>query len=310
MESNPATSIELEPPEFSEKVHGWRRIWLAIMDFLSHDPLTLAASIAFYAALSFAPIIVISIWAASQLSPGAEGKLIEQLGIMLGSQVGDSASTIMKNAQGSPFNASISGLISLGALVISASTAFAQLQAAINAVWGTKGVPSNAVWGWIRRRLLSFGMLAAIGFLLMTTLVASSAMTLVLTQESSLWMVINELLTVVFFSIGFSLLFRFVPDVRIAYRYTFVGGALTAILFELGKWALGTYLGATTSADAYGAASSLILLLIWVYYTSLIVLIGAGLTRHLAEAFDGPLPVASVEEQSSTPVIGKPSRSE
>lgn len=287
MQSPPAPRIEPEQREIP--VTGWRRIWQSILDFLSHDPLTLAASIAFYAALSFAPIIVISIWAASQLSPGAEEKLIEQLGILLGNQVGNSAATVMRNAQESPFKAGITGIIGLGALVISASTAFAQLQAAINAVWGTKGVPTSAVWAWIRRRLLSFGMLAVIGFLLTTTLVASSAMTLVLKQESSLWLVINELFTIAVFSIGFGLLFRFVPDVRIAYRYTLVGGALTAILFELGKWALGTYLGSTTTADAYGAASSLILLLIWVYYTSLIVLIGAALTRHLAEAFDGPL---------------------
>ncbi|HET9033585.1 MAG TPA: YihY/virulence factor BrkB family protein [Dokdonella sp.] len=290
MQATPANQADSGHSAKSAPLRGWRRIWHGITDFLSHDPLTLAASIAFYAALSFAPIIVISIWASSQLSAGAESKLIEQLGILFGSQVGDSAAMIMKNAQQSPFNASVSGLVSLGALAISASTAFAQLQAAINAVWGTKGVPSNAVWGWIRRRLLSFGMLAVIGFLLMITLVASSTMTLILKQQGSLWLVINELLALIVFSIGFGLLFRFVPDARIAYRYTFVGGALTAILFELGKWALGTYLGATTSADAYGAASSLILLLIWVYYTSLIVLVGAGLTRHLAEAFDGPLP--------------------
>ena len=297
----PANRVEPDRQCAAAPARGWRRVWRDTTEFLSHDPLTLAASIAFYTALSFAPIVVISIWAASQLSPGAEDKLIEQLGILLGSQVRDSAATVMKNAEASPFNASVSGMVSLGALVISASTAFAQLQAAINAVWGTAGTPSNAVWGWIRRRLLSFGMLAVIGFLLMITLVASSAMTVILTRESSLWLVINELFTVAVFAIGFGLLFRFVPDARIAYRYTFVGGALTAILFELGKWALGSYLAATSSADAYGAASSLLLLLIWVYYTSLIVLIGAGLTRHLAEAFDGPLPRGNSASESSTP---------
>ena len=288
-QSKPAMEADSADRSTLVPVHGLRKIWQGFMEFLSHDPLTLAASIAFYTALSFAPIIVISIWAASQLSPGAEERLIDQLGILLGSQVRDSAVTVMKNAQETPVRASMSGMIGLGMLIVSASTAFAQLQAAINAVWGTAGTPSNAVWAWIRRRLLSFGMLAVIGFLLMITLVASSAMTLVLKQESSWWLVINELITLTVFSIGFGLLFRFVPDARIAYRYTFVGGALTALLFEGGKWILGTYLAATTTADAYGAASSLILLLVWVYYTSLIVLIGAGLTSHLAEALDGPL---------------------
>ncbi|MGB0135159.1 YihY/virulence factor BrkB family protein [Dokdonella sp.] len=267
----------------------FKRILDAVTDFISHDPLTLAASIAFYTALSFAPLIVISLWSATQLSPGAEKGLIDQLGILLGSQVRTSAETVLENARDSPFQASTTGMLSLVALAISATTAFAQLQASINAVWGTAGKPSNAVWAWIRRRLLSFGMLAVIGFLLMITLIASSAIELVLTRQSEMWSVINELITLALFTLGFGLLFRFVPDARLPYRYTFMGGFLTALLFEVGKWALGAYLASTTTADAYGAASSLILLLIWVYYSSLIVLVGAALTRHIAEAFIGPI---------------------
>ncbi len=287
-----ATALDAQPQ--ADEIHGWRRLWASVADFMSHDPLTLAASIAFYAALSFAPIIVLSLWAASQLSPGAEDKLIEQLGLLLGGQVRENAMAVMKNANGSPFKASFSGVISLVVLAVSASTAFAQLQASINAVWGTLGVPTNAIWAWIRSRILSFGMLAVIGFLLITTLVASSAMGLVLSRESGVWIIINELITVGVFAVGFSLLFRYVPDARIDFRYTLIGGLLTAVLFELGKWALGAYLASTTSADAYGAASSLILLLIWVYYSALIVLIGAALTRHLAE------PIATVPPDDRT----------
>lgn len=267
----------------------WHRLRASIRDFISHEPLTLAASTAFYAALSFAPIIVLSLWAASQLSPGAEDKLINQLANLLGHQVGASVHAVMKNVHGSPFHASFSGAISVTALIVSASTAFAQLQASINAVWGTQGAPTSAVWGWIRRRILSFGMLAVIGFLLMTTLVASSALSLALRYESEGWGIINELITIGLFGIGFTLLFRYVPDGKIALRYTVIGGMLTAVLFELGKWALGAYFTSTTSADAYGAASSLILLLIWVYYSSLIVLIGAALTRHLGEPIDAQM---------------------
>lgn len=263
---------------------GWQRAWASVHDFLSHDPLTLAASTAFYSALSFAPIIVLSLWAASQLSPGAEQKLIAQLGVLLGGQVRESAAAVMNSVDGSPFKASFSGAISALVLAVSASTAFAQLQSSINTVWGTKGAPSNAVWAWIRRRILSFGMLAVIGFLLMTTLVMSSAVGLILSREEDGWLIINEIITIGVFAVGFSLLFRYVPDARIGFRYTLIGGLLTAVLFEIGKWALGAYLASTTSADAYGAASSLILLLIWVYYSSLIVLIGAALTHHLAES--------------------------
>ncbi len=298
MDKAPASSVT-KRFRSNPGLRGWRRLWASILDFISHDPLTLAASTAFYAALSFAPIIVLSLWAASQLSPGAEDKLIDQLAVLLGGQVGESARAVMKNVHGSPFQASFSGAVSVTVLVVSASTAFAQLQASINAVWGTKGAPSSAVWAWIRRRILSFGMLAVIGFLLMTTLVASSALSLVLRYKSEGWGIISEIITIGVFGIGFTLLFRYVPDARIAFRYTAVGGMLTAILFEVGKWALGAYFASTTSADAYGAASSLILLLIWVYYSSLIVLVGAALTRHLGEPIQLPVAVTQSKVQQT-----------
>jgi len=281
------------------KRSAYRQFFDGLVEFLSHDPLTLAASIAFYTALSFAPLIVISLWLATEISPGVEQGLIDQLGNLLGSQVRESALAILENAGERPLRTSASGMLSVVVLAVSATTAFAQLQASINVVWGTTGSPVNAVWAWIRRRIVSFGMLAVLGFLLIVTLVASSAIGLVLTRESAIWTVLNELITLGLFTLSFGLLFRFVPDARLPYRFTFVGGALTAILFELGKWGLAAYLASTTTADAYGAASSIILLLIWVYYSSLIVLIGAGLTRTLSGVFAGTMDKASGFEKIS-----------
>lgn len=257
----------------------------ALTDFVAHDPMTLAASVAFYSALSFAPIIVLSLWAAAQIAPGSEARLVDQLGVMLGSQVRETAAVVIEHADRSRFSIDLAGMIGLGALMVSASTAFAQLQTAINAIWGVEAHPTNALWSWLRRRLLSFGMIAVVGFLLMVTLVLSTAVTLILSRESTLWTFANELVTLAVFAIAFAGLFRFVPDARIGLRFALAGGALTALLFEGGKWALGRYLATTTTADAYGAANSLMLLLIWVYYSSLIVLIGAAATRYLAEAF-------------------------
>lgn len=308
--ANPATPRVSGSAPVSQAA-GRRGFYASLREFIDRDPLTLAASTAFYAALSFAPIIVLALWAAARLSAGAEQQLVEQLGVLLGGQVRESALAIMKNVDGSPFRANFSGVVSLVVLAVSASTAFAQLQASINAVWGTRAVPNNAIWAWIRRRILSFGMLAAIGFLLMTTLVASSVMGLLLSRESAAWVVINELLTLTVFAFGFSLLFRYVPDARIGFSFTLIGGLLTAVLFEIGKWALGRYLAATTSADAYGAASSLVLLLIWVYYSSLIVLVGAALTRHLADPLEdatteAPMPPVEGRRCSSATVRATP----
>lgn len=282
----------------------------ALTDFLAHDPMTLAASIAFYSALSFAPIIVLSLWAAAQLAPGSEARLIDQLGVLLGSQVRETATVVIEHADSSRlFSIDLAGLIGLGALLVSASTAFAQLQTAINAIWGVEARPTNAVWSWIRRRLLSFGMIAVIGFLLMVTLVLSTAVALILSRDSTLWTVANELVTLAVFTVAFAGLFRFVPDARIGRRFALAGGALTALLFEGGKWALGRYLASTTTADAYGAANSLMLLLVWVYYSSLIVLIGAAATRYLAEAFGrGPRSLEHAEKVEDENLIGRPVR--
>ncbi len=260
-------------------------VWEPIGHFLDRDPLTLAASIAFYSALSFAPIIVLGLWFAANLSPGSEQRLIDQIGGLLGSQVQEIALVVTRNAQGNLFDQSAAGMISLLTLLVSASTAFAQLQASINRIWDVTVQPSSAVWAWIRRRLLSLGMIAVVGFLLIVALVMSSLMSIVLTREGSGWAIANEIVTLIVFTLAFAGLFRYVPDARVPMRFALLGGALTAMLFEAGKWALGAYLASTTTADAYGAASSLILLLVWVYYSSIIVLIGAAVTRLLADRF-------------------------
>jgi membrane protein len=260
-------------------------IWKPIAAFIDKDPLTLAASIAFYSALSFAPIMVLGLWLASQLSSGSEQRLVTQIGNLLGPQVRQIAVIVTQNADQTLFQRSAAGIISLVTLGISATTAFAQLQAAINRIWDVSVEPASALWSWIRRRLLSFGIIAAIGFLLIVALVFSALLTIVLSRQGPLWTIANELVTVLVFSVAFAGLFRYVPDARAPWAYALPGGIFTSILFESGKWALGTYLGSTTTADAYGAASSMILLLVWVYYSSIIVLIGAEVTRQLADHF-------------------------
>lgn len=261
------------------------RLWDSFLGFIDRDPLTLAASIAFYAALSFAPIIVLGLWAVTQLSPGAEDRLIDQLGTLLGAQIREIAVTVVEHADANAFKADFAGLISIGALLVSASTAFAQFQSSINLIWELDAPPVNAVWQWVRQRLLSFGMIAVIGFLLMVGLVVSTLLALVLNREGAGWVVFNEAATLILFGGAFAALFRYVPDARIPWRAALAGGLLTAALFEVGKWILGRYLSTAATADAYGGASALVLLLLWVYYSSLIVLVGAWVTRWVTIEF-------------------------
>jgi membrane protein len=274
------------PNEETAAAHplGWKG---ALAALYRADPMTLAASIAFYTALSFAPIIVLSLALAAQFWPGSEMRLVDQLGALLGTQVRDVARLVIESGRTERFVLSASGLISLGALLVSASTAFAQLQDAINRIWMIEApAQTNAVWGWMRRRLLSLGMIAVIGFFLVVTLVVSTLLSAALTQEGWVWVVVNEAITLVVFTAAFAALFRFVPDEREQWRPIMLGAFGTAVLFDLGKWALGAYLASTDQADAYGTSGSVVLLLVWVYYSSLIVLLGAGLTSWVSDRWE------------------------
>lgn len=251
--------------------------------FYRADPLTLAASIAFYAALSFAPVVVLSLAIAAQLWPGSELRLVEQLGSLLGTQVRDVARLVVDSSHGRTLGLNASGLISLGALLVSASTAFAQFQDAINRIWQIDApAHSNAIRTWLRRRLLSLGMIAVIGFFLVITLVVSTLLSAALTREGWAWVVVNEAITLATFTLAFAALFRFVPDASPRWRPIVAGAFVTSLLFDIGKWALGAYLANSDQADAYGASGAVVLLLVWVYYSSLIVLVGAGFTRWAA----------------------------
>ena len=269
----PATKAKLDTSG------GWRA---AALEFWRADPLTLAASIAFYTALSFAPIVLLALAGMGWLSPGKEDHLVRQVSGLFGEHVGNVVQVVVDNADGSPLRWSVGGMVALVALVVSATSAFAQLQDALNKVWGIKLATGNLLRFWLRQRLFSLGILSVLAFLLVTALVVSTVLAAFLVNEGTLWAIFNEIATLGVLTLAFAALYRFVPDEVPPWKGAFAGGALTAGLFEAGKWALGAYLATTTSDDAYGGASSLILLLLWVYYSSLIVLLGAGATRWLA----------------------------
>ena len=195
-----------------------------------------------------------------------------------------------------------SGIVSLIALVVSASTALAQLQDAINRIWRIEPAADSSTLGlWLRRRLLSLGMIAVVGFFLVVSLVVSTLLSAALTREGWAWVVVNEAISIVVFALAFSALFRFVPDAKERWRPILLGALATALLFDTGKWALGAYLASSDQADAYGTSGSVVLLLVWVYYSSLIVLVGAGLTRWVAERWDARQAIASRDGARADP---------
>jgi membrane protein len=256
----------------------------SVANFISDDVLTLAAALAFYTMLSFSPLIVIAIHAASLAGPGAEAALLDQVRDVVGEEARSAAEAVIRSGKMRPEIGSIAGIAGLVMLGVGATTVFAELQSSLNLIFGVVARPTNAIWGWLRRRVLSLGVIFAIGFVLTVSLVVSAALGWLLPRGGVALDVANEVASTLVFALLFGVLFRYLPDARISRRAAFFGGVVTAVLFMLGKWAIGAYLAHGDIGGAYGAAGSLALLLVWVYYSAAIFFYGAELTAARLDA--------------------------
>lgn len=254
----------------------------AFNGFMDHDALSLAASVAFYTLLSFAPLLVLGVWLSSLAGYDARATVLNQIGSMAGADARTAAAAVYDSAQKHPSAGSITGIASIVVALVGATTIFAQLQSALNLIWGIRSHPGNAILGWLHRRVLSVGVIAAVVFVLVVSLLVSSVLGMVLSQSGPIWDVLNQVITAVVLAGLFTLLFRYLPDARLPWREVAWGGVITAALFSLGKWAIGIYLASGSIGGAYGAASSLVVLLVWVYYSGAIFFFGAEVVNAWA----------------------------
>jgi membrane protein len=219
---------------------------------------------------------------------GASNKITQQMSYFLDPSALQVVQSIAQNAS-QPGKSTIATIIGIALALFGASGVFGQLQDALNTIWGVKAKPGRGIWGFLRNRFLSFAMVAGICFLLLVSL-AMEALLKGFSRyvQSVLPGGTVVALTVYFiFDFGvvvllFAMIFKFLPDVKIQWRDVWIGAVMTAILFGVGKWLLGMYLGSGAAGSAYGAASSLITLLLWVYYSSQILLFGAEFTQVYA----------------------------
>lgn len=270
----------------------WCIAMQAVSSFIADDALTLCAALSFYTLLSFAPLLVLAVWASGSLAPGAQEAMLHQLGALAGDDARLTAQAVVESANERPELGSVAGLAGIATSLLGATTVFAQLQSSLNAIWGIEARPHNAVWGWLRRRVLSVGVIAAIGFVLIVSLLVSSALGLLLTRSGPFWDIANQAVSAVVFAGLFALLFRHLPDARLDWRHAAWGGLVTAILFGIGKWLIGLYLARGDVGGAYGAAGSLVVLLVWVYYSAAIFFFGAELVKAWVGAHGGKIPPA------------------
>lgn len=253
----------------------------------------LGAALAYYTVFSLAPLILVLLAIVGFLfrddPAGAWNKITQQMSYFLDPSALQVVQNIAQKAS-QPGKSMIATIIGVALALFGASGVFGQLQDALNTIWGVKAKPGTGIWGFLRARFLSFAMVAGVCFLLLVSLAIEALLKGFSHYVQSIvpgGIVIALTVYLVFdFAVVvllFAMIFKFLPDVKIQWRDVWIGAVITAIFFGIGKWALGLYLSSGAAGSAYGAASSLITLLLWVYYSSQILLFGAEFTQVYAD---------------------------
>src|SRR6266480_1363715 len=259
----------------------------------------LGAALAYYTVFSLAPLVLLLLAIVGFLfrndPAGAWQKVTEQMSYFLDKSAVDVVQDIAQKAS-QPNKGVVATSIGILLALFGASGVFGQLQDALNTIWSVKAKPGVGIMGFIRSRFLSFAMVAGVCFLLLVSLVLESLLKslshyvqAMLPGGIVIALVVYSIFDLAVVVLLFACIFKFLPDVKIQWRDVWIGAVMTAIFFAIGKWALGLYLGSGTAASAYGAASSLITLLLWIYYSSQILLFGAEFTQVYAAEFGSPI---------------------
>ena len=261
----------------------------------NHHAPRLGASVAFYTLLSFAPLLVLTVAVVALVfeQQRAQASLIEQARQMVGDRGADTVKSLLATAQ-KPSSGLIASIIAFATLLFGASGVFTELREALNIIWDAEPTSESALPGMIKQRLFSFGMVLAVGFLLLVSLIISAGLAFVGKFFSQLlplpvfvFEVVNFAVSFIVIAVLFALLFKFVPARQISWRDVRIGAIGTAILFTVGKSVLGFYLGKASVGSAYGAAGSLVAVIVWVYYSAQIFFFGAEFTRVYADTHTG-----------------------
>jgi membrane protein len=267
----------------------------SVKEFLDDDCQTQAAALSYYTIFSLPPLLVLILMLlGAVLDPqDIRGHLEVQLSGLMGATATEQIRNILEQARAPGAGGGVTAVLSVLALLLGATGAFGQLQAAINRSWEVAPDPDKGgIKQFLLKRVFSFGMILSVAFLLLVSLVLSAALTafggalgsmLPDGVSATLLQVVNQVLSLVVIAGLFAALFKVLPDARVAWRDVLVGGAATAVLFVLGKFLIGLYLGRSNPGEAFGAAGSLAVLLVWIYYSSMILLFGAEFTQLWAE---------------------------
>jgi membrane protein len=286
-------AFSLHRPLHMKSSSIWKFTKTTSSEWYTHDPFQLAAALAYYTLFSLAPMVIILTGIVGLFfgSTTAETHILGALSGIVGPQSAEAIQEVARNAskQEGGLSATIIGFL---LLLLGAGGVVGQLQHSLNSLWGVAARPDLGWWAVIRARFLSYAMLLAIGFLLLVSLIASTVLSALskylgtlLPGADFLWHVVDIVVSFGFTVVLFAMIYKVLPDVHIEWRDVWTGAILTALLFTIGKFLIGLYLGQSSIATTYGAAGSLVSVMLWVYYSALVFFFGAQVTKVYATEY-------------------------
>ena len=271
-----------------------KAIWALLRDafyaWMDDKAPAMGAALAYYTVFALAPLLIIVIAIAGLVfgREAAQGHILGQVSGLIGVEGGRAVQAMLESAR-QPGPGIMAGGIGLILLIIASTGVFVQLQDSLNTIWRVVAKPGRGIWGILRDRFLSFLMVLVAGFLLLVSLVLSAALaalgkffSYLLPVPETVLQGVNFLLSFAVITLLFAMIYKILPDAKISWSDVWIGAAVTSLLFSLGKFMIGLYLGKSSVGSAYGAAGSLVIILVWVYYSAQILLYGAEFTSVYA----------------------------
>jgi len=281
-----------KPKHLSGKI--WYLLKESFFEFNNDNVLKLSASLSYFTIFSLPPLLIIIIYLCGFFfgAEAVKGEIFGQINGIVGNDAAIQIQEMIKNAKRSNNNffAATIGIITL---LLGASGVFAEIQDSINFIWGLRAKPKKGLIKFLKNRLMSFSMIGSIGFLLLVSLIINSVMDVISKRlevfipaiSVSFLYAVNIAEVFIIITLLFTVIFRTLPDGKVAYKDAIIGAAFTALFFMGGKVAIGAYLGSSSIASSYGVAGSLIVILLWVYYSAVILYFGAEFTKVYSLAF-------------------------
>ncbi len=293
----------------------WRLLKITVAQWRQDQTSLMAAALAYYTVFSLAPLLIIVIAIAGAVfgEQAAKGELVAQIQGVIGRDGAELIQTAIENASRlDPSQGPIPSLINISLLLSGATVVFGQLQNSLNKIWNVAPKPGNGIIDFLRKRLLSFSIVLVIAFLLLVSLVISTLLVILgnylrdlIPGFTYLWQLLNFLVSFGIITLLFAMIFKILPDAKIAWKDVWMGAAITALLFDIGKSMLGFYLGHTSFASAYGAAGSLVIILTWVFYSAQLLFLGAEFTQVYVKNYGQEIVPADYAMRIPQPTCGE-----